>query len=209
MADSLFSKEINMKDHLVLEVDSGEALLLAIISNKEYICYAINIKGNNYLMFIDDTILGDLIFFNKSMITIVEDNEHKTIELFFRNGEFLQKTMNNITVTLIKYSGSLNQKNIIKYNEYYFKNLNNKYMLKDYERHLKALDNDIGMKSEIKIYKANEVRHSYSPDCQISKDCLYCITVTICVVILLILGIIFPSFGEFLGNLSNNFNSFG
>ena len=209
MADSLFSKEINMKDHLVLEVDSGEALLLAIISNKEYICYAINIKGNNYLMFIDDTILGDLIFFNKSMITIVEDNEHKTIELFFRNGEFLQKTMNNITVTLIKYSGSLNQKNIIKYNEYYFKNLNNKYMLKDYERHLKALDKDIGIKSEIKIYKANEVRHSYSTGCKTSKDCLYCITVTICVAILLILGIIFPSFGEFLGNLSNNFNSFG
>ena len=209
MADSLFSKEINMKDNLVLEVDSGEALLLAIISNKEYICYAINIKGNNYLMFIDDTILGDLIFFNKSMITIVEDNKHKTIELFFRNGEFLQKTMNNITVTLIKYSGYLKPKNIIKYNEYYFTNLNNKYMLKDYERHLKALDNDIGMKSEVKIYKANEVRHSYSPDCQISNDCLYCIIITICTVIFVIISIISPEFGELLLALAQIFSSFG
>ena len=70
-------------------------------------------------------------------------------------------------------------------------------MLKDYERHLKALDKDIWMKSEIKIYKANEVRHTYSTGCQTSNDCLYCITVTICVVILVILRIIFLSFGEF------------
>ena len=203
MEDGTQISEIITKDSLELEIDSGEVQLLAIISNEEYICYAINIQGNNYLMFNDNKITDNLIYLNKNII-VVEDNKQKEIKLIYKNGGFLQKRMDNITITLVKYSGNLNQKNIIKYDENYYKSISNNYYLKNYKRHLKALEKDIENENLFQKKTRNTIRQSDNTNPQAIKCLSFCISAII-LIILIILCIIFPKFGEFLEALGQIF----
>ena len=203
MEDGTQISEIITRDSLELEIDSGEVQLLAIISSEEYICYSINIQGSNYLMFTDNKITDNLIYLNANII-VVEDNKQKEIKLIYKNGGFLQKVMDNITVTLVKYSGNLNQKNIIKYDENYFKNINNYNFISNYKRHLKALEKDIENEDLFERKRRNRVRQSDNTNPQAIKCLFFCISASI-LIILIILCIIFPKFGEFLEALGQIF----
>ena len=119
----------------------GEVQLLAMISNKEYFCYAIQVEGRDYLMFTDNNINLDFIKSNQNII-IMEDNLSQTIQLIYLDNGFIQKTINNITVSFVRYSGNLNPKNIIKYYDNYFSCVFNS-VLKVYENHLNELVKDV------------------------------------------------------------------
>ena len=84
MDNGIQLNEIITPNNLELETDSDGFQLLAIFKNKDYSCYTIIIKGNNYLLFTDDKITDNLTYINE-FITIVEDNQQKQIKLFFRN----------------------------------------------------------------------------------------------------------------------------
>ena len=199
MEDEKILKNINILDNegleqeTKIETDSNEVQLLAVISKKEYACYAIKIKENNYLMFTDNDINKDLI---KSIenIVIIEDNQHKDIKLFYGNKGLFQKSCDNITVTLVIYDGNINPKNIIKYDDNYFNNLNNNSFLKDYEAYLKELIKEIENK---KRSQENEV-----------ADCICHSILCFIVIILTILSIIFPKFAKFLDALSKLLSCF-
>lgn len=196
MDNGIQLNEIIVNENLEIETNSGETQLLAIFKNKEYSCYTINIKGVNYLMFTDDKIADNLKYINQYII-IVEDNQEKQIKLSFR--KFYQQTINNMTVTLVKYIGNLNQKNTIKYyDENYFKNVTKTNFLKDIEMHLYALEKDIEMKNG-----NNRTRN----EDQCRNCCLPCMISLICIIILLILCAIFPGFADFLDKLSKNSNN--
>ena len=138
--------------------NSREVQLLAMISNKEFICYAIKVEGIDYLMLIDNKITLDFIESNHNIV-VMEDNLPKDIKLvYILDHGLIQKTIGNITVTFVRYLGDLNQNNIIKYHNNYFSNVFNS-ILKDYENHLKELVNEIkGIKSvEIKILPQTKV----------------------------------------------------
>jgi hypothetical protein len=119
----------------------GEVQLLAMISNKEYFCYAIQVEGKDYLMFTDNNINLDFIKSNQNII-IMEDNLSQTIQLIYLDNGFIQKTINNITVSFVRYSGKLNPNNIIKYYDNYFSCVFNS-VLKVYENHLNELVRDL------------------------------------------------------------------
>ena len=209
MDEEKFLNKISVHDkgQLKPEIELVEpAQLIAIISKKEYKSYAIKINEKKYLMLIDNKITYDLIELNP-YIVVIEDNEQKDIELIYQNGGFLQKKFNNIIVTFIRYSGNLNQKNIIKYDENYFKNLNNKNpLLKKYQRHIKDFGKDFGIKLLFELDSNNSIRGGFQ-GCESacssvgSSDrrriyTILIICIVICV-ILTILGIIFPSFGKY------------
>ena len=132
-----------------LNPNLGEVQLLAMISNKEYFCYAIQVEGRDYLMFTDNNINLDFIKSNQNII-IMEDNLSQTIQLIYLDNGFIQKTFNNITVSFVRYSGMLNSKNIIKYYDNYFSCVFNS-ALKVYENHLNELVKDI------KYFQLNDV----------------------------------------------------
>ena len=127
----------------------GEVQLLAMISNKEYFCYAIQVEGKDYLMFTDNNINLDFIKSNQNII-IMEDNLSQTIQLIYLDNGFIQKTINNITVSFVRYSGNLNPKNIIKYYDNYFSCVFNS-VLKVYENHLNELVKDV------KYFQMNDI----------------------------------------------------
>ena len=112
-----------------------------MISNKECFCYAIKVKDRDYLMFIDNKVNLDLIKSNYNII-VMEDNLPQEIKLIYLDNGFIQRTIDNITVSFVRYYGKLNPKNIIKYNDNYFSTVFNS-VLKDYENHLNELTKDI------------------------------------------------------------------
>ena len=138
--------ENNIED---LKSGTGEVQLLVMISNKEYFCYAIKVKGRDYLMFIDNNVNLEFIKSNQNVI-VMEDSLPQAIKLIYLDNGFIQKTIDNITVSFVRYSGKLNSKNIIKYNDNYFSSVFNS-VLKDYENHLKELVKDI------KYFELNEI----------------------------------------------------
>ena len=111
-----FLQDIPVNNIEELNPSVREVQLLAVISDKEYFCYAIQTEGREYLMFIDNNINLDFIKSNQNII-VMEDNLSQTIYL---DNEIIQKTFNNITVSFVKYSGKLNSKNIIKYYDNYY-----------------------------------------------------------------------------------------
>ena len=189
MEDEIMLKNINILDNEGLEegtkveTDSNEVQLLAIISKKEYACYAIKIKDNNYLMFTDNDINKDLIKSNENIV-VVEDSQRKDIKLFYGYKWLFQKSYDNITVTLCRYGGNINPINIIKYDDNYFNNSKNNSLLKDYEAFLKELIKDIENKT-------NSQRTE-------NFECIFYSIVCFIAIILTILSVIFPKFGKFL-----------
>ena len=140
----------NIKD---LNQSAGEVQLLAIISNNEYLCYAIKVEGIDYLMFIDNRVNLDFIKSNQN-ITVMEDNLPQAIQFIYLDNGFIQKTIDNITVSFIRYSGTLNPKNIIKYYDSYFSYVFNS-ALKNYENHLNELVKDI---KYFQLNEANKIK---------------------------------------------------
>ena len=124
-----------------LNSGTGEVQLLAMISNKEYFCYAIKVKGKDYLMFTDNKVNLEFVKSNYNII-VMEDNVPQTIKLIYLDNGFIKKTIGNVTVSFVRYAGKLNSKNIIKYNDSYFSSVFNS-VLKDYENHLNELVKDI------------------------------------------------------------------
>ena len=197
MENEIQLKEIITPINLELETDAGGAQLLAVFPNKDYSCYSIIIKGNNYLMFTDERITDNLKLYQ--YINIIEDNQQKQIKLFYKN--YFQKTINNITVTLVQYSGTLNQQNMIKYyDENYFKIVNKNNFLKEIEMHLNALEKDIEMEG------ANGVRQTNNGNFVI-RDCKICCIVFIAVIVICIIALIFPGFGHFLNKFFKSSNN--
>ena len=84
--------EITVKDNENLEEESGEVQLLAIISKKEYISYAIIIRSDEYLMLIDNTITFDLLKSNKNIV-VLENNQQKEIKLLLKDMVFFKKNL--------------------------------------------------------------------------------------------------------------------
>lgn len=78
------NEEIDKKDETERNKEENKEIeekqLLAIISDKEYICYAVIIRCKDYLMFMDDTITYDLVKLNP-IINVIEDNQQKDINL--------------------------------------------------------------------------------------------------------------------------------
>ena len=201
MENKIELKEIITPNNLELETDAGGAQLLAVFPNKDYSCYSIIIKGNNYLMFTDERITDNLKLYQ--YINIIEDNQQKQIKLFYK--KYFQKTKNNITVTLVQYSGTLNQQNMIKYyDENYFKNVNKNNFLKEIEMHLNALEKDIEMEGTNGVRLTNNGNIECT-DCKIC--CIMFIVVTVFTIILLVLSAIFPGFANFLNSFSKNSNN--
>jgi len=198
MENKIELKEIITPNNLELETDAGGAQLLAVFPNKDYSCYSIIIKGNNYLMFTDERITDNLKLYQ--YINIIEDNQQKQIKLFYKN--YFQKTINNITVTLVQYSGTLNQQNMIKYyDENYFKNVNKNNFLKEIEMHLNELEKDIELEGTNGVRQTDNRNIEYR-DCRIC--CIMFIVVTVFTIILLVLSAIFPGFANFLNSFSKN-----
>ena len=161
-----------------------ENQLLAIISKKEYVCFALEFFYYNYLMFTDNEITYDLIKLNPN-INVIENNQQKNINLILKKN-FYQKSFDNITVTLVGYSGLIKKNHIIKY-DYNSGEIKNCPILKDYKHHLKSLSNDIKKDKELER-KKNDRR----------KEIIDCLAPTLCVLVciaLIVLGIIFPKFG--------------
>ena len=129
------------------EVNSsvGEMQLLAKISNQDYFCYAIKVEGIDYLMFTDNNINQDFIKSNQNIV-VIEDTVPKSIQFYTDKNGFTQITIDNITVSFAKYSGNLNQKNIIKYYDNYFSSVSNS-VLKVYKNHFNELV------KELRIFK--------------------------------------------------------
>ena len=144
-----------MEDMEDLDPSTGEVQLLAMISNKEYICYAIDIFERDYLMFTDNKNTLDIIK-SHPLIYIMEDNSPNIIRLIYQDNGFIQKAVDNITVIFVRYSGVLNKKNIIKYNNKYFSNVFNS-ILKDYEYHLNELLKDELIKENIQKEKDKKI----------------------------------------------------
>lgn len=153
--------ENNIED---LKSGTGEVQLLVMISNKEYFCYAIKVKGRDYLMFIDNNVNLDFIKSNQNVI-VMEDSLPQAIKLIYLDNGFIQKTIDNITVSFVRYSGKLNSKNIIKYNDNYFSNVFNS-VLKDYENHLNELVKDI------KYFEMNEINKRKAAQAQTTSTTL-------------------------------------
>ena len=190
-------KEIITPINLGLETDAGGAQLLAVFPNKDYSCYSIIIKGNNYLMFTDERITDNLKLYQ--YINIIEDNQQKQIKLFYKN--YFQKTINNITVTLVQYSGTLNQQNMIKYyDENFFKNVNKNNFLKEIEMHLNALEKDIEMEG------TNEERQTNNGNLVV-RDCKICCIMFIVVTVFVIILLIFPGLVDILNSLAKHYNN--
>ena len=134
-------EDVAVEDIEDLDPSTGEVQLLAMISNKECICYAIKVKDRDYLMFTDNKITYDFIKSNQNIV-VMEDDSPKAINLIYLDNGFIQKTFENITVSFVRYSWKLNLKNVIKYNDNYFSTVFNS-ILKKYERHLVELEKDI------------------------------------------------------------------
>ena len=100
-------------------------------------------------MFIDNRVNLDFVKTNQNIV-VMEDSLPQAIKLIYLDNGFIQKTINNITVSFVRYSGKINSKNIIKYNDSYFTNVYNS-VLKDYENHLNELVKDI------KYFEMNEI----------------------------------------------------
>ena len=75
-------------------------------------------------MFTDNRNIYDFIQLNQNII-VTEDNSPKRVSLLYLNNGFYQKTFDNITVTLVRYLGNFDSKNIIEYNDNYFSNIFN------------------------------------------------------------------------------------
>jgi hypothetical protein len=197
MENKIELKEIITPNNLELETDAGGAQLLAVFPNKDYSCYSIIIKGNNYLMFTDERITDNLKLYQ--YINIIEDNQQKQIKLFYKN--YFQKTINNITVTLVQYSGTLNQQNMIKYyDENYFKNVNKNNFLKEIEMHLNALEKDIEMEG------TNGVRQTNNGNIECT-DCKICCIMFIVVTVFVIILLIFPGLVDILNSFAKHYNN--
>ena len=176
------------------KIKSGETQIIVIIGEKEYTCFAIEIQKDRYLIFTDNEITKKLIESNTKIVAI-EENEQKNLELFpYHDIGFLQKEVDQIKVTLVNFYGLLKIKNIIEYNENYFKNSkNNNYLLKDYEWHLNEFENIIKDFKEEEERRRNNSRNC-CPDDVFFTSIFLGIIALICVV----LGIIFPAYGKFL-----------
>jgi hypothetical protein len=153
--------ENNIED---LKTSTGEVQLLAMISNLEYFCYAIKVKGRDYLMFIDNRVSLDFVKTNQNIV-VMEDSLPQAIKLIYLDNGFIQKTINNITVSFVRYSGKINSKNIIKYNDSYFTNVYNS-VLKDYENHINELVKDI------KYFEMNEINKRKAAQAQTTSTTL-------------------------------------
>ena len=167
--------------------NNTENQLLAIISDKEYVCYAIKICEKDYLMFIDNDISYDLLLQNENMI-VLEDGMKKSVNLNSDKNEFFQLSYIGLTATLIGYYGYLNKYNIILYYPNYFMDSNNKNSyLRRYSPHLREIEKRISKKGGSKGNSSSR-----------SNDSLICSLIIVIFIVLIALGIIFPSFGNFL-----------
>ena len=213
MNDGLLLNEIVVRDNEQLEpnIEDGETQLLAIISKKEYISYAIKIEQKDYLMLVDNTITNDFIKLNQNIV-VMENNKQKDIKFLIKEKKgILQKKLGNITVTLVRYSGFFNPKTIIEFDENYFKNSkNNNSLLKDYERHLNEFIEDLYIKQPI-LERNSNLEERVIPCCGIDMPIeifIFLIVFSIISIILTILGIKYPKFGNFLLALLQVFAQF-
>ena len=177
-----------------IEVKTGtgnnrENQLLAIISNKEYICYAVEVKYKDYLMFTDNEITYDLIKLNPK-INVIEDNQQKEIDLICKKLGFFQKSIDNITITLVRYSGLFNSNKIIKYDPYSNRSKDVNPLIIDYRLHLKSLEEDISKEDELEEKRIARRK-------QLLEYFYIFLCILICTIIIA-LGIIYPSFGMLL-----------
>lgn len=104
MSEGYLLEDVGTNNIEDLNPNKGEEQLLAMISNKECICYAIKVKDRDYLMFTDNKITYDFIESNQNIV-VMEDSSPKAVKLIYQDNGFIQKTFENVTVSFVRYSG--------------------------------------------------------------------------------------------------------